>query len=86
MVLNLKVDFSQSFQGKRHYLGLGSSKLKAAHPVDYLLGFGGINIKNCSPVKLILFASLLDAALIFKLNTSVILYLFLLLFIVENGL
>ena len=27
------------FPGKTHYLGLGHSKLKAAHPVNYFPGF-----------------------------------------------
>ena len=38
--------------GKTHYLGLGNSKLKAAHPVNYFSGFWGKNIKNCPPSKL----------------------------------
>ena len=41
-----------------HYLGLGHSKLKAVHPVNYFSGFLGKNIKNCPPSKLFLFTSL----------------------------
>ena len=49
--------FSQ-FSGKTHYLGLGQSKLKAAHPVNCFHGFLGKTIKNCLPSKLSLFTSL----------------------------
>ena len=38
IALNLKGDISQKFPGKTHNLGLGRSKVKAAHPVDYFLG------------------------------------------------
>ena len=47
------------FQGNTYYLGLGCSKLKAAHPVNYFPGFLGMkNIKTCPPSKLFLFTSL----------------------------
>ena len=39
---------------KSHYLGLGPSNLKAAHPVNYFPAFLGKNIKNCPPSKLFL--------------------------------
>ena len=32
--LNLKGNISQNFQGKKHELGFGPSKLTAAHPVN----------------------------------------------------
>ena len=46
------------FPRKTHYLGLGRTKLKAAHPVNYFPGFLGKNIKSCPPSKLFLFTSL----------------------------
>ena len=59
MILNLKGHISQGFQGKRYYLGLGRSKLKAAHPVNYFPWVLGKNIENFPPSKLLLFTSLL---------------------------
>ena len=46
------------FPGKTHYLGLGYSKLKAAHPVNYFPRFLAKNVKNYPPSKLFLFTSL----------------------------
>ena len=46
IALNLKGDISQKFPGKTHYLRLGRSKLKAAHPVNYFPRVLGRNIKN----------------------------------------
>ena len=55
--LNLKGDTSLSFQGK-HIIRVCAKKLKAAHPVNYFPGFLGNNVKNCPPIKLFLFTSL----------------------------
>ena len=46
------------FPGKTRCSGLGRSKLKAAHPVNYFPGFLGKNDKNRPPSKLFLFTSL----------------------------
>ena len=48
------------FPGKTHYLGLGYSKLKAAHQVNYIPRFLGKNIKNYPPSKLFLFTFLVQ--------------------------
>ena len=59
IVLKLKDDISQSLREKKpHYLGFGSSKLEAAHPVTYFPWFLGKNIKNYPPSKLFLFTTL----------------------------
>ena len=52
-----------------HNLGYGAQKLKTAHPVTYFPGFLGRNIKNCPPIKLFLFTSLLEASLFVCLST-----------------
>ena len=54
----LKDNILKVSPGKTHYLGLGCSKLKAAHPMNYFPGFLGKNLKNCPSSKLFLFTSL----------------------------
>ena len=58
------------FPGKTHYLGLGRSKLKADHPVNYFPGFLGKNIENCKPTKLFFFTSLSEPVHLYSILSS----------------
>ena len=59
VLANDNIEFKERhFSTFPYYLGLGRSKSKAVHPVDYFPGFLGKNIKNSPTSKLFLITSL----------------------------